>query len=89
MMTMPTIRVVHPEETGKQFMLAFIAENTEQAWLGNYAVHRALNEANLNPFHQVGRENEPGYHAWEVWMPVTEELMFTLRDVAQNHAANA
>jgi len=61
------LRVV-PPHFDKNFMLAFESNDQLLVTAYNYAVGKALADAEFHPFHQVGRDNEPGYHAWEVWV---------------------
>lgn len=60
------LSVVEPRDD-KHHMISFTADTEGTCFAYNNAIRRALTESHLQPFHQVGMENEPGYHAWEVW----------------------
>lgn len=60
------LSVIEPR-ADKHHMIAFTADTEAACFAYNNAIRRALTEAHLQPFHQIGMNNEPRYHAWEVW----------------------
>lgn len=59
----------------KNFMIGFEAETELACRAYNYVIKKVLQEQNWQPFHQVGLENQPGYHAWEIWKRVDQEAI--------------
>lgn len=60
---------------GKNFMLAFEAEDKNQGKAYNRAIEEICTEHKLNPFHQVGSHEEIGYQAWEMWAEVNKKML--------------
>lgn len=75
-------------EVDKNFMVGFNTVRGENALTSAYneAIDDVLRNAELNPFHQVGGDDDPGYHAWEVWKKVDEETIRSLFDQIQTQA---
>jgi hypothetical protein len=55
-------------------MIAFDATSNDEAWSANCTVRQVFGD--YSPFHQVGVQpdghNLPGYHAWELWKPISD-----------------
>ena len=60
------MRVI-PPEGDKHYMIGFDATSLEEARAYNETIAHYLGSLNSTIFHQVGRDDEPGYHAWEIW----------------------
>ena len=71
--------VLEAPHADKQHMYSFWGRTKVQTMAMNTAIGQVLKEHGLSPFHQVGvkseGEHEPGYHAWEIWRPATEEKL--------------
>ena len=69
--------VLEAPHADKQHMYSFWGRSEAQTMAMNNAVRKVLGAHKLSPFHQVGTkpdgENIPGYHAWEIWRPASEE----------------
>ncbi len=62
------------EPTGdKGAMITFDSQNARQCELYNDAIGMVLEKKGLRPFHQVGGDDEVGYHAWEMWIEEYEK----------------
>ena len=66
----------------KNFMVAFEGKTEAECRAYNNAIAYILKKEGLRPFHQHGTtpsgQNEPGYHAWEIWKEVTRENLEVL-----------
>jgi len=71
-------------------MIGFECTTEKDCGAYNYAIRSILQGAELKPFHQIGTastgENNPGYHAWEVWKKTTQEDLEKLFDLIQKRA---
>jgi len=63
----------------KNFMIKFEGKTEQECRTFNLAIRDVLRAENLSPFHQTGTtpfgENEPGYHAWEIWKDISKEAV--------------
>ena len=82
------LRVVAPEGD-KRFMIGFDGHTQKQVDAYNDAIEEVTREADLQPFHQAGHENDPGYSAWECWVDTTqqtlEDLLPQIEEKAQEY----
>ncbi|MDO8600813.1 MAG: hypothetical protein Q7R73_04415 [bacterium] len=67
----------------KNYMVFFEGRTSDECIAYNIAIREILEREGFLPFHQVGVKpegnNEPGYHAWEVWRKnVTKEKLESL-----------
>lgn len=60
------LRIVGPHGD-KHCMVGFDAKTREQAGAYNEALNHHLGTLKKTIFHQVGKGNDVGYHAWEIW----------------------
>ena len=62
------LRIREPEGD-KHFMITFDGKNATTCGFFNRAIGRVLDEQfdSSSVFHQIGRENNPGIHGWEIW----------------------
>lgn len=63
----------------KGYMIAFTSENKKITRVYNQAIKKVLEAHNLKMFHQVGvtpkSEDNPGYHAWEIWNQIDKQIL--------------
>lgn len=69
--------------SGKNYMLVFMQSELPWIFACNNACSKVLETAGLRPFHQIGTENEPGFHGWEVWGRPDLQTMRSLALTAQ------
>ena len=71
--------VLEDPHADKQHMYSFWGHTKAQTMAMNTAIGQVLKDNNLSPFHQVGVKpdgaHEPGYHAWEIWRPASDEKL--------------
>lgn len=60
------LRIV-PPKGDKHHMVGFDAKTPEEACAYNEAMAHHLGSLKRTIFHQVGVDDELGYHAWEIW----------------------
>lgn len=67
-------------ESRKGFMITFHCSTQEECVAYNHAVSSVMRRENLNPFHQLGVDAEPGLHWWEALFveSVTREQLESL-----------
>jgi hypothetical protein len=65
---------------GKGPIVAYDAADKTEARCAAAAILQVLKS--YSPFHQIGMRpdgpNEPGFHGWELWMPIDEATLNTL-----------
>lgn len=63
-----SVRIREPEGD-KHFMLTFSGKNAITCEFFNKAIGQVLDEkfGSQSVFHQIGIENNPGIHGWEIW----------------------
>jgi len=75
------LKIVAPH-SDKNFMVSFEGKTQKQCEAYNRAIDSVLSAAKLTPFHQIGTtftgNNEPGYHAWEIWAKADRETIEAL-----------
>lgn len=71
----------------KNFMIVFECKTEEECIKYNLAARTILEEAGLKPFHQIGREHEPGWHGWEVGKKTDKETLEKLVSKIKEKAA--
>ena len=73
---------IREPEMDKNFMIAFEGKTREECEAYNWAIANILDKAGFNPFHQIGTtltgDDEPGYHAWEVWKKISRDQLEVL-----------
>lgn len=69
------LRIREPERD-KHFMITFDGKNFITCEFFNRAIGEILDkEFGFHAvFHQIGKENEPGIHGWEIWGKKDEEM---------------
>ena len=71
----------------KNFMIIFDSGNNQDStYIYNIAVNKVLKAHGLDPFHQIGEENKPGVHGWEIWKKSDKETMENLLPEIQAEA---
>ena len=67
---------IRPPERDKHFMITFQGINEATCALFNRVIGDVLDQefGSNSVFHQVGRENLPGVHGWEIWGKKDEEM---------------
>ena len=73
----PDLRVAQ-QMLDKNFMVAFDGSTNIECDIYNSTIQEILEKENFRPFHQVGDSNEPGYHAWEVWVNTDRATLLLL-----------
>lgn len=75
------IEIVEPQGD-KSWMLVFNAKTQKEAEIYNHFISNILSREDLGEFHQIGRQNEVGFHGWEIWKKnkVNKEILVYLKN---------
>lgn len=71
------LRIVNPAGD-KGLMIGFDGHTQKQVDAYNDAIEEVTHQADLQPFHQAGHENDPGYSAWEFWADTDQKVLEVL-----------
>jgi len=73
---------IREPEFDKHFMIAFEGNTKIECEIYNRAIQSILEKEGFRLFHQIGctpdGQNEPGYHAWEVWINTDRDSLINL-----------
>jgi len=75
------LKIVEPE-SDKSWMITFDVKKEDEVAVYNYVISEILKREDLCGFHQIGIQNDPGFHGWEIWnkSKVNKEILNNLKD---------
>jgi hypothetical protein len=56
-----------PPESDKSWMITFDVKTPVEAEAYNDVISEILTREKLDGFHQIGVQNNSGFHGWEIW----------------------
>lgn len=82
------LKIIEPDDD-KGYMIGFKGQTEDECRAYNDAIDMICRQKKLRPFHQVGWEDEPGYHAWELRVDTsTERLKELLPEIEKGAKEN-